>query len=134
KDANSISANPLFNSTTNLQPQTGSPVLAAGTPISGITTDILGTTRNATTPSIGAYENASDSTPPAISYTALGNTTSTANRAFANVTITDATGVNTAAGTRPRVYYKKSTNANTFNDNTSATDGWKFVEANGAGG
>src|SRR5207253_8252731 len=29
---------------------------------------------------------------------------------------------------------KKSTNANTFVDNTNATDGWKYVEATGAGG
>ena len=37
------------------------------------------------------------------------------------------------AGTRPRVYYKKSSDANnTFNDNTSGTAGWKFAEANGS--
>ena len=48
------------------------------------------------------------------------------------MTITDASGVNGTLGTRPRVYYKKSTDANTVVDNTSATDGWKYVEANGA--
>ena len=37
--------------------------------------------------------------------------------------------MNAVAGTRPRVYFKKTTNANTYADNTSATDGWKFSEA-----
>jgi hypothetical protein len=32
---------------------------------------------------------------------------------------------------KPRLYYKKSTNANAFVGNTSADDGWKFVESNG---
>src|SRR5439155_2417119 len=49
------------------------------------------------------------------------------------VTVTDTTGVNITAGTRPRVYYKKSTDTNAFNTNTSATAGWKFVEASGGG-
>ncbi|MBW6460133.1 MAG: right-handed parallel beta-helix repeat-containing protein [Bacteroidales bacterium] len=56
QDASSISGDPLFVSATNLQPETGSPVLATGTPISGITTDILDVTRDATDPSMGAYE------------------------------------------------------------------------------
>ncbi len=57
QDANSIAADPSFVSNTNLQPNTGSPVLAAGTPISGITTDILSVTRSVSNPSMGAYEN-----------------------------------------------------------------------------
>ena len=32
-------------------------------------------------------------------------------------------------GTRPRVYYKRSTDGNVWNNNTNATDGWKYVEA-----
>ncbi|MCX6165506.1 MAG: hypothetical protein NTU73_11720 [Ignavibacteriae bacterium] len=39
--------------------------------------------------------------------------------------------MNTASGTRPRCYYKRSTDGTSFNDTTSATDGWKWVEANG---
>ncbi|QLQ06914.1 MAG: hypothetical protein HZY76_13280 [Anaerolineae bacterium] len=31
-----------------------------------------------------------------------------------------------------RVYYKRSTDGNLWNDNTSGTDGWKYAEANGA--
>ncbi|OQC39836.1 MAG: hypothetical protein BWX64_01561 [Acidobacteria bacterium ADurb.Bin051] len=69
--------------------------------------------------------------PPAISYAPLGNTASTADRAFSGVAITDADGVNTTPGTRPRVYYKRATDGNVWNDNTSGTDGWKYAEANG---
>src|SRR5204862_5139908 len=42
-------------------------------------------------------------------------------------TITYDSGFNTTAGTRPRIYYKKSSDSND-------TSGWKFVEASGAGG
>jgi hypothetical protein len=56
QDANSISADPQFQGLTDLRPAFGSPVLAAGTPIAGITTDFLGVTRSATNPSMGAYE------------------------------------------------------------------------------
>jgi len=56
KDSNSISVAPQFNTLTDLQPLWTSPVLAAGNPIAGITTDYVGTTRSATNPSIGAYE------------------------------------------------------------------------------
>ena len=59
KDTNSISADPLFNTTTNLQPQIGSPVLAAGQSIAGITSDILGVLRGSP-PTIGAYEQGLD--------------------------------------------------------------------------
>lgn len=71
-----------------------------------------------------------DLVPPLITYTPLGNG-GTSNRPFPNVTITDASGVNTTTGTRPRCYYKRSTDGNVINDNTSGTDGWKWVEANG---
>jgi hypothetical protein len=131
-EANSISADPLFNSNTNLQPQPGSPASAAGIPIAGITTDIIAFTRNASTPTIGAYEQTGDFTAPTITYTTLSNTLCTLSRTF-TATITDASGVNTTAGTMPRVYFKKSTNANSLgatNDNT--TDGWKYAEASNA--
>jgi hypothetical protein len=56
QDANSLAVDPQFVSETNLQPFTGSPVLAAGTPIVGVTTDFTGASRSGTTPSMGAYE------------------------------------------------------------------------------
>src|SRR6185436_14427361 len=69
---------------------------------------------------------------PVITYTTLTNTSCLTNRTLSPVTITDNSGVNTTAGTLPRLYYKKSTNTNTFNDNTNGTDGWKYVEASNA--
>jgi len=56
QDLNSMSADPEFTGLTDLRPASTSPVLAAGTPIAGITTDYLGVTRSATNPSMGAYE------------------------------------------------------------------------------
>jgi len=134
QNANSIITDPLFNSATNLQPQLGSPVLDTGVSLSGTVTpyvDITGATR-IDPPSMGAYETGSDTVGPTISYALLVNTTSTSNRSFTAVTITDASGVNGTAGTRPRVYYKRSVDNNAFVDNTSGTNGWKFVEANGS--
>ncbi len=61
RDNNSISADPLFTSTTYLLPLAGSPLIDKAQTIAGYTTDILGITRNASTPTIGAYEIA----PPA---------------------------------------------------------------------
>ncbi|HEV7646032.1 MAG TPA: Calx-beta domain-containing protein [Pyrinomonadaceae bacterium] len=57
KDANSIAVDPIFAGDADLRLIAGSPALAAGTPIAGITTDITGAARSASTPSIGAYEN-----------------------------------------------------------------------------
>lgn len=57
QDANSISADPLFNSNTDLHiTNLSSPAGNAATPIAGITIDIDGTTRDALTPDIGADE------------------------------------------------------------------------------
>ncbi len=115
-----------------------------GVTISGYNTDIDGQTRpgpsgsvngGANAPDIGADEFDGvilDITAPVISYSPLLNTTSTANRTTSSfATITDNySGVNTTAGTRPRLYFKKSTDANAFAGNTSGNNGWKWVEAN----
>jgi hypothetical protein len=66
QDANSISADPLFRSNTNLQPFNGSPLIDAGTPIVGIDVDYLGDDRDDTNPTIGAYENGYN--PPAVDW------------------------------------------------------------------
>ena len=127
----SLSVDPMFNSPTNLRPLPGSPVIGAGVMLPAFPTDFLGVTRN-DPPSMGAYEQAADVTGPMITYTPLSNTGSTANRTTTGfASIADDAGVNVASGTRPRLYYKRSTDANTLgatNDNT--TNGWKWVEAN----
>jgi hypothetical protein len=119
---------------------------SGGVILTAVTTDIDGNPRYPnpgyplnplfppTAPDIGADEFGGiplDLTPPTITYTLLSNTTSTSNRTFGSVAITDASGINTASGSKPRVYYKKSTNANTLAGNTSSANGWKFVEAAG---
>jgi hypothetical protein len=87
-----------------------------------------------TAPDIGAdeIELLVDKVAPDISYTALSNTTCLTNPTF-TATITDNSTINAIAGTKPRVYFKASTNANSLgatNDNT--TNGWKWVEASNA--
>lgn len=92
-------------------------------------------TYTAIAPDIGADEfggNQLDATPPVISYTVLGNTNSIANRSFTGVTITDVSGINVTSGTKPRCYYKKTTDANAYTGNTFFDNGWKWVESNGS--
>ncbi|MBK9404432.1 MAG: hypothetical protein IPN57_07855 [Ignavibacteria bacterium] len=78
----------------------------------------------ASAPDIGADEfDGINNLPPAITYTALGNTTSTSNRNLNGVTITDADGVNNTTF-KPRIYYKKSTDPNTVT-------GWQNQQSTG---
>ncbi|NWG27626.1 MAG: T9SS type A sorting domain-containing protein [Ignavibacteriaceae bacterium] len=112
---------------------------SGGTPITSpitITTDYDGDLRNATTPDVGADEFngiGTDITPPAIVYTDLTHTTSTANRTLSGVSITDQNGVNVTPGTAPRIYFKRSSDNNTFVDNTPSTNGWKYIETSSPG-
>jgi hypothetical protein len=62
-----------------------------------------------------------DLSPPNITYTSFGNTSSTTNRTL-TVTITDATGVATGS-LAPRIYFKKSTDANYVSTACSITGG-----------
>lgn len=130
QDANSVSLDPVFNSNTVLIPYTTSPLIGLGTPISTVTVDLLGNVRSASAPTLGAYENAGDVVAPSISFTPLANTALTTNRTLV-AQITDLSGISTT--NLPRVYYKKSTNANTFIDNTNTTDGWKYTVGNQTG-
>jgi hypothetical protein len=129
-DANSLSVDPMFNSNKVLIPKTGSPLTAAGTALLEVTTDQLNNVRSTSTPFIGAFETSGDFGGPSISYQPIPNTLSTTNYILNNfATITDPAGIDTAVLERPRLYYKKSTNTNTFIDNTNATEGWKYVTA-----
>jgi hypothetical protein len=137
RDSVSITENPPFLSTAgssanflHISSAIATQLESGGAPIGGITNDCDGDVRNGSTPDVGADEFSGiplDLTPPLISYTLLSRATGGPSRSFTNVTITDPSGVNTTPGTRPRVYYKKSTDAND-------SAGWKFVEASGGGG
>ncbi|MFN3695063.1 MAG: hypothetical protein ACK4UV_08640, partial [Ignavibacterium sp.] len=88
--------------------------------------------RNTTTPDVGADEFngiGQDITAPSITYTPLTNTISTANRTLSNVLIIDQSGINTTPGLAPRIYFKRASDNNTFVDNTSSTNGWKYSES-----
>jgi len=128
-DANSVVENPPFTSATNLHIPNSTPTLleSGGVSITGQGFDIDDDTRSATAPDIGADEfNGIELNPPTITYSPLTNTASTSNRVLTNfATITDLSGVNTSSGTKPRIYYKKSTAPN---DET----GWAFTEATNA--
>jgi len=143
QDANSIAYNPHFinrngsAATVDLHIASITPTEATGTNIASVTNDFDGQTRSALTPTdIGAdADNFTygiyDEDAPVISYTLLPNTTCAAVNPVLSATITDViSGVNSTPGTNPRIYFKKSTNANVLgltNDNT--TDGWKYTEA-----
>jgi hypothetical protein len=116
---------------------------SGGVAISGITTDYDNQVRpgpagsingGAMAPDIGADE--IDAVPldlfaPTITYSLLLNNSCATTRTF-TATISDNSNVNGTIGTRPRVYYKKSTDANNFVGNTSVDNGWKWVEASNA--
>ncbi|HQI42362.1 MAG TPA: hypothetical protein PK665_14810, partial [Ignavibacteriaceae bacterium] len=140
RETNSISEDvPFVNVTTapydlHVKTNIATQIESGGTPITtpiAVTNDFDGDLRNVTTPDIGADEFngiGSDFTPPSIIYTTLDNTTSTSNRTLTGVDITDQSGVNVVSGTAPRIYFKRSTDNNTFVDNTSLTNGWKYNE------
>ena len=140
RETNSITENvPFVNVATtpydlHIQTSAVTQTESAGTPIVTpitITNDYDGDARNASTPDIGADEFNGlgiDITPPSIIYTIFDPTTSTSNRTLPNVDITDQSGVNVTPGTAPRIYYRRTSDNNTFVDNTSSTNGWKYTE------
>jgi hypothetical protein len=131
--------NPTGNSSTvNLHVQSPTVIESAGFLLPAVIDDYDGQTRSAMTPvDIGADADvftAIDIAPPSISYTPLLNTSYTTNPTLSGATVTDYSGVDITAGTRPRLYFKRSTDGNLWNDNTNLTDGWKYDEATGTGG
>jgi hypothetical protein len=98
-----------------------------------VTDDITGATRTSP-PDIGAYEFSGtaivgDVTPPTITYTNIPNSICT-NSVPVSVTITDASGVKTNAGSKPRIWFKKTLEKDTLPSvNSSLEEGWKYVEA-----
>ena len=145
RETASFSENPTFVSTVgsdpnflHIVPGGATQLESNGVNIAGITDDYDGDVRQGnpgyvgtgTAPDVGADEFAGasspDLTPPALAYTFLGAGAQASSRTF-SATATDRTGVEISSGLRPRVYYKKSTDANDLT-------GWKYAEATGTGG
>src|SRR6185503_5579333 len=115
RDANSVSENPPFLSTTgslpnflHIDPSVATQVESGGSFIGGITDDYDGDTRNVSTPDIGADEGTftlSDLSGPNISYTPVPNSCNTS-AVTLNATISDASGVPTAGAGLPVLYWK----------------------------
>jgi uncharacterized repeat protein (TIGR01451 family) len=130
QDSASIEGNPAYNDPTNATPDlhihpTNPTVIESNGQDVGVTDDFDGQTRSGLTPvDIGADAgnfNGIDLAPPIITYTPLGNTTSTSNRPLA-ATITDAaSGVPTAGIGLPVIYFRKGV-AGAF-ASTQATSG-----------
>ncbi|MFA6541614.1 MAG: T9SS type A sorting domain-containing protein [Bacteroidota bacterium] len=102
------------------------------TSLINVAADFDGDTRNSEMPDIGADEfsgTSIDETAPTVYFTPLSAFQVPAASLNISATIVDRSGVNGSSGTRPRVYYRKRSNTNAFNDNTNSTDGWKYVEA-----
>ncbi len=139
RDQASISESPPFNNTVtapydiHVSNFYNTSIDNGGTPVGLLSADIDFQARNATTPDIGADEFIAvllDNASPNIQYPLFTNSPVAVNKiATGWATITDFSGINTTLGTRPRLYYKKSTEANTYLGNTSASNGWKYVEA-----
>lgn len=83
---------------------------------------------------VAASSSIADAVKPTIVYSPLSNGAAGTTRALASFAqITDnvgGTGVDLAAGKKPRVYYKKTSDGPGFGTaNDSSEDGWKWVEA-----
>ena len=120
--------NPAFVSTTDLHltPIAANNVLIAGTPMAA--TDIDGTTRSTTTPTIGAHELAGNK----ITYTTLANTCSTGDITLVLDTITSSAGVPTSGATVPQIYFRKNALAwnhasGTLTTGTATNGNWTFT-------
>ena len=117
----------------HIDPAVPTQLESGGIPVAGITEDIDGNPRNAQTPDIGADEFngiAADLTGPSIIYSALPKESICIESKTLTAVITDGSGVNIGTGTAPRLWFKKATEMDALPaTNTSASNGWKYVEA-----
>lgn len=132
KDINSLNVNPNFQSNKILIPKSNSALLNAGVYFSTVSKDYSGRNRSITSPSIGAYENSkSDITGPVIIYNKIPNSLDTLTYNLPNYFIIgDVAGVDTTVNNRPKLFYKRKTDANVFIKNSKGIEGWKYVETN----
>ncbi|MGJ8661538.1 MAG: T9SS type A sorting domain-containing protein, partial [Bacteroidota bacterium] len=147
KEAQSIAENPPFLSTTgsnanflHVNPAVGTQIESGAANIAGITDDYDGNIRQGnagytgagSAPDIGADEGDftfADLSGPSINYALINSTICLANPSL-SAAITDVSSVNTTAGSKPRLWFKKSTENNILPaTNTSVDNGWKWVEA-----
>lgn len=147
RDISSITENPTFVSTIgsnvnflHINTTVATQIESGAVNIASITDDFDANIRQGnpgyagtgTSPDIGADEFNGvplDLIAPVISYTVLTNNSCLVNDTV-SATITDGTGINTTAGTKPRIWFKKTTNLNTLpGTNTNTTNGWKYTEA-----
>lgn len=109
-DVSSVSQDPHYLAGLKIDTTIQTQLESGGTPISAITTDFEGESRNASTPDIGADEFIGipmDLVPPTITFTNILNTSNTTDVTL-TANITDVSGVDTGANT-PRFYLKKGT-------------------------
>lgn len=132
-NAVAFSRNPLYVSNSNLLPNQGGQ-LNVGIPIAGITRDRLDSVRSNTTPRLGCIENEVDLSPPVFApHSSFMNNGFTSTLAMNGIGISDSlSGVDIRVGNRPRIYFKKKTDADAFGANNSSFNGWKYVEASNA--
>lgn len=131
-DANSMQVDPKLNNANVLYPILSSPLIGAGPTLSApYNRDIMGNLRASGNSTIGAYEQTGDLVAPLISDTLIMGNSSTANRVLPGLlnVLDDGGMVANTPGTAPRLYFKKSTDANAFGANNSTFNGWKYVEA-----
>jgi hypothetical protein len=130
RDTNSIEGDPLFNSATDLHISAASPAVHVGVTVPGISVDIDGEVRPGT-PTIGADEPSNIG----ISYTLLANALPATVRFLPGFATVVSLGGPVAGGaSAPRLYFKKSTDADVFGvANNSSGNGWKYA-VSGSGG
>ncbi len=141
RDAVSVTENPTFVSTVGSNPNflnintvTPTQIESGAATISGITDDYIGTTRNAGTPDIGAWEGVFVSSGDVLapSFLATGFTSSACNLTSRTYTmnITDVSGVASGA-LSPRVYYNVNngpytSTQGTLTSGTAVNGVWTF--------
>jgi hypothetical protein len=124
QDTNSLAVNPLFVSATDLHLQAASPMINAGTPITGITTDIDGDIRSATTPDIGADEFVMVANPGSLQFSSA---TYSVNEGAGSITLT----VTRTGGSSGTVGVTYSLGGGTATGGAACTAGVDYINTGG---